>query len=139
MKLHSVVFAVMVAFCAPAFAEPQSAPAKPALGTWDSLTPAQRETLIAPMRARWDDNPGTRAEMMARSQHWVSMSPEERKKAQRGMHRWEKLNPMQRAEAKELYLRMKTMSPEARKALRDQWHSMSPDQRAAWLKANPPH
>ena len=138
MKFPSLVFAVWVALGTPAYAQSQRPQTQQSLSDWEALTPAQREVLIAPLRARWNDNPTQRAEMMHRAQHWASMSPTERKLAQRGMHRWEKLSPEQRAEAKELYLRMKTMTPEARRALRDQWHSMTAEQRAAWLKANPP-
>lgn len=138
MKFRSLVFVVACALGAGVGAEPQRVPAKQTYDNWASLTPAQREVLIAPLRARWDDNASQRGEMMGRAKHWAAMTPAERKLAQRGMHRWEKLSPEQRAQAKQLYMRMKDMTPEARKALRDQWHNLSPEQRSAWLKANPP-
>jgi len=30
------------------------------------------------------------------------------------------------------------MTPEQRHALRDRWHAMTPEQRKAWIDANPP-
>lgn len=137
MKIRLSVFLLAAALGTQAFAAPQRAPAQATLGNWEDLTPEQREVLIGPLRTRWNDNPAQRAEMMGRAKHWMAMSPAERKMAQRGMHRWEKLSPAQREEAKQLYLRMKTMSPDARRALRDQWRTLTAEQRAAWLKAHP--
>lgn len=138
MISRTIIFACSMVLATCAQAAPQSASVQPSYPAWEALTPAQREVLIAPLRARWNDNPGQRAEMMERAQHWTAMSPAERNMAQRGMHRWEKLTPAQRDEAKQLYMRMKDMTPEARRALRNQWHAMTAEQRAAWLKANPP-
>lgn len=87
---------------------------------WNKLTNDQRQALIEPLRARWNDNPDMRDEMFKRAQRWQRMTPEQRDAAHRGMRRWEGL------------------TPEQRKAMHDQWKSMSREQRRAWLEANRP-
>ena len=105
---------------------------------WEQLTPAQRDLLIAPLRERWNANPGERARMYGHAERWRSMTPEQRARARRGLGHWEHMDPARRREMRALFEKMRTMSPEQRKALRDQWHGMTQAQREAWVEANPP-
>ncbi len=115
----------------------QSAPAKP-LPDWDKLTPQQRETLIAPVRERWNADPEERPRLLEHAQRWKDMTPEQRKQARKGMRRFEGMKPHQREEARVLYERMKDLSPEQRGKLRDEWKAMTPEQRRAWIQKNAP-
>jgi hypothetical protein len=117
---------------------PVAQAAQPVLPAWDQLTPAQRELLVAPLRERWDSNPGERARMYGHAERWHSMTPEQRARARRGLGHWEHMDPARRREMRALFEKMRTMSPEQRKALRDQWHGMTQAQRSAWVEANPP-
>lgn len=112
--------------------------AQHALPAWDQLTPAQRELLVAPLRERWDANPGERARMYGHAERWRSMTPEQRARARRGLGHWEHMDPARRREMRALFEKMRTMTTEQRKALRDQWHGMTQAQRNAWVEANPP-
>ncbi len=125
--------------CAASASPPQPAEdASAAMPEWEQLTPAQRETLIAPLRARWDDNPGHRTRMYRHAQRWQDMTPEQRERAHRGMKRWKHMAPEQQAQARALFGTMRTMTPEQRDALRRQWHDMTPEQRRLWVEKNPP-
>ncbi|KIQ96964.1 DUF3106 domain-containing protein [Lysobacter sp. A03] len=119
------------AVCAPALAS------EPVMPEWDQLDAQTRATLIAPMRERWNSNPERREQLLQRAQRWSQMTPEQRGKARHGMDRWQHMSPTQRTEARALYSKMRGMDPEARKALREQWRAMTPDQRKAWVEANP--
>lgn len=107
------------------------------LPTWEQLTPAQRETLIAPMRDRWNSQPDDRQRMLERAQRWEQMTPEQRQHARHGMQRWESMNPEQREQTRALFAKMRTLDEPQRKALKAQWRTMTPDQRREWVKANP--
>jgi hypothetical protein len=109
------------------------------LPTWERLTPAQRETLIAPLRERWNDaDPQDRARMLEHAGRWGQMAPDLREKAHRGMRRFEHMNPRQRDQARALFAKMRSMNPEQRRALFDQWLAMTQEQRDDWMKKNPP-
>lgn len=117
--------------------KPVQAPA-PALPAWEQLTPAQRDLVLAPLRERWNANPAERARMYGHAQRWQAMTPEQRKSARRGLRHWEGMDPARRTEMRALFEKMKAMSPEQRRELRDRWHAMTPEQRRAWVQANPP-
>lgn len=106
--------------------------------TWEQLTPAQRDLLVAPIRERWNTDPDERARFYQRAQRWQQMTPEQRTRAHHGMGRWEHMNPKKREEMRALFQKMRAMTPEQRKGLRDQWHRMTPEQRKAWMQANRP-
>ena len=106
----------------------QAAPSAP-LPEWEKLTPQQRETLIAPLRDRWNGDPQGRPRMMEHGRRWQQMTPEQRAQARRGMHRFEHMNPEQRDRARALFLRMREMPPEQREKLRDDWKKMTRTQR----------
>lgn len=116
----------------------QSTPAPQALPEWDKLTPQQREALVAPVRERWNADPGERPRMLEHAQRWKSMTPEQRKQARKGMRRFEDMNPRQREEARVLFSRMKELPPEQRRKLREDWKNMTPEQRHAWIQKNAP-
>lgn len=118
--------------------EKAASSAQQALPAWEQLTPAQRDLLVAPLRERWDANPSDRARMYGHAERWRSMTPEQRTKARRGLGHWEHMDPARRREMRALFEKMRAMTPDQRKALRDQWHAMTPAQRNAWVEANPP-
>lgn len=114
------------------------------LPEWEALTPAQRELLIAPQRARWNDSaPEERARLLQRAKRWQSMSPEQRKAAREGMRRWEGMPPRRREHAMRLYHLTRGMTPEQRDAFITTWRGMTPEQRRQWVQehrpAPPPH
>ncbi|MGH8073331.1 MAG: DUF3106 domain-containing protein [Lysobacter sp.] len=104
---------------------------------WDQLSDAQREQLIAPVRERWNAEPEQRQRLLERAQRWQEMTPEQRKHAHRGVRRWQHMSPEQRTEARALYAHMRTLDDAERKALKAEWRAMTPEQRKAWVTANP--
>ncbi len=130
---------VLALALAPALALAQQAapPAASAYPEWDKLSPAQRETLVAPLRDRWNGNPDERARMLERAQRWQQMAPAQRDRARSGAERWEAMTPEQRAQARAVFHAVRGMDKDARRAFMDQWQQMSPQQRADWAKAHP--
>ena len=120
---------------APVFA---ADPTPPPLPTWEQLSPAQRELLLAPIRERWNSQPQDRQRMLDHAQRWQQMTPEQRQHARHGMQRWEHMDPAQREQMRALFAKMRTLDEPGRAALKAQWRAMTPEQRAAWAKANPP-
>lgn len=137
MFLRPALALALLASAIPAFAADPADPPAGTLPAWEQLTPAQREMLIAPVRERWNTQPDERARMLERAQRWQQMTPEQRKRARHGMQRWEHMSPEQREQMRALYAKMSTLDGEQRKALKAQWRAMTPDQRRAWVKANP--
>ena len=138
-----LLFALILLPAAPLLAQttaPAGAPgASAALPNWEQLSPAQREALLAPLRDRWNGpDAGQRQRMLSHGQRWQSMSPEERDKARRGLRRFEHMSPEQREQARALFGQMRTLSPAQRDALRERWADMTPEQRKAWVRDNPP-
>jgi len=132
MKLRLSLGLLLLTLSATGWA--QTAP----LPDWDTLSPQQREALIAPVRDRWNDAPAPQRErMLQHGQRWLTMTPEQRAQAHRGRHRFENMTPEQREQARALFGQMRSMSPEQRQDLRDRWARMTPDERKAWLKAIP--
>lgn len=144
---------LLCAAFAPAFAQT----AEPAtLPAWEQLTQAQRDELVAPMRERWNANPDERTRMLERARRWHAMPPEMRSRAHRGMKRWEHMDPAKRTEMQALFERtrdmpkqqkretfalyhaMRKMTPDQREALKQQWTSMTAEQRAQWMRDNAP-
>lgn len=124
-----------LAFALPAAAQPSDSAAP--LPAWDQLTQAQREALIAPMRQRWNDHPEKRAHMLGHAERWQEMGPEQRERARRGAERWRQMDPDKREAMRALYARLRTLPEAEREALRAEWRAMTPEQRRAWVKANP--
>lgn len=108
------------------------------LPDWDKLTPQQRETLITPLRDRWNDSPDERVRMFEHANRWKSMTPEQRQQARKGMHRFEHMNPEQRQQARALFAKMRGMNKEQRQQLRNEWSKMTPEQRRDWMEKNAP-
>lgn len=107
------------------------------LPSWEQLTEAQRQQLIAPLRARWNDQPEQRAHMLERAERWQQLSPGQRERAHKGVSRWRHMNPEQRDEARALYAKMRTLDDDGRRALKAKWRAMDAAQRKAWVAANP--
>lgn len=122
---------LLICASAPAAAQQQ-------LPEWDQLTPAQRETLIAPLRDRWNASPERRQRSYDHARSWQQMTPEQREQARRGMHRFENMSPGQRRDAQALFDKMRGMDKDQRQQLREQWNKMSVEQRRQWVEANPP-
>ncbi|WP_313494271.1 DUF3106 domain-containing protein [Stenotrophomonas sp.] len=115
------------------------AAAQQQLPEWDQLTPAQRETLIAQVRDRWNSSsPERRQRSYEHARSWQQMTPQQREQARRGMHRFENMSPDQRRDAQALFDKMRGMDKEQRQQLREQWNRMSVEQRRQWVQANPP-
>ena len=133
-----LLFALLIGAGGNALAGERPVAATSALPAWEQLSPAQREILLAPLRERWNANPAERARMLEHATRWQALSPEQRKRAHRGLHRWERMDPQHRREMRALFGKMRQLSPEQRKALRAKWHAMTPEQRRAWVEANPP-
>lgn len=108
------------------------------LPEWDRLSPQQRESLVAPVRERWNGKPGERAKMLERAQRWGQMTPEERRRADRGKRRWQKMDPEQQQQMRAFYERTRDLTPEERKALREELKAMTPAQRRAWMENSSP-
>ena len=139
-KTPRIVIAGLPLLMAMAFGLPAQAADTP-LPDWEQLDAAQRELLVAPLRERWNGNPGDRQKMLERAGRWQELTPEQRKRAHRGMDRWKHMTPEQRENARALYSHMRTLAPEAREAMRREWKQMSPEQQRAWAQAHPapPH
>lgn len=124
-------------------AQPQSRQPPP-LPEWEALTAAQRELLIAPQRARWNDStPEERARLLQHARRWQAMTPEQRAAARKGMRRWEGMPPRRREHAMQVYRLTRGMTHEQRDAFITTWRGMTPEQRRQWLQehrtAPPPH
>ena len=118
-----------------AVAAPSQAQTTSSLPDWDRLSPAQRELLVAPIRDRWNANPGSRERMLSHATRWKSMTPEQRAQARRGMSRWQGMSPAERARAQQAFKRFRQMSPEEKQAMREKLRAMTPEQRREWLKS----
>ena len=121
----------------PAFAFAQTPATATQYPDWDQLTPAQRDALVAPLRERWNSNPGERARMVERAQRWKAMPRNQRDRARHGMQRWEGMSPEQRTEARALFHAMRGLDKEQRKVFLADWRKMSAQQKVDWLKAHP--
>ena len=107
--------------------------------SWDQLTPAQRDQLLAPLRDRWSQaDADERRRMLEHARRWQAMTPAERENARHGMHHWKRLPPEQREEARALYGKLRALPEAERAALRERWRQMTPEQRRQWAAANPP-
>lgn len=137
MKIACIRSTMLCLLLASGSAFAQSAPAE-ALPEWDKLSVQQREALLAPVRERWNSEPGQRARMLEHAQRWRSMTPEQRGQARKGMRRFEGMDPQQRQDARALFERMQELTPEQRVQLREQWKGMTPEQRRTWMQQNPP-
>lgn len=131
----TLLLPLALAIALPAVA--QTAAGTTQLPAWDQLTDAQREALVAPIRQRWNDNPDKREHMLAHAERWREMGPEQRERARHGAERWRQLDPEKREAMRALYARMQALPEAERQALRTQWEKMTPEQRRAWVKANP--
>lgn len=129
---------LLLALLAPLLALAQTAtPAANALPEWDQLSQAQREALIAPLRERWNREPGERPRMLERAQRWQAMPSGQRERARHGMHRWEGMPLEKRAQARALFHAMRGLDEVQRKAFLAQWRQMTPQQRIEWVSAHP--
>lgn len=135
--VRPLILVVLLSCAVPVLAVPPTASASAdtqAMPAWEQLPPAQRDLLMAPVRERWNGNPGERARMLEHAQRWQKMTPGQHQGARRGMKRWSQMKPEQREQARALFKTMRALPPEQRKALRTQLQAMTPQQRRAWLQ-----
>lgn len=137
MKRHHCLIVSVVLLCATPFAQAQTA-SPSAMPSWERLSQAQREELTAPIRERWNREPGERARMLEHAKRWNTMSPDQRKHAHRGMQRFERMNPEKREQARAMFERMRNLPEAERRALRERWRQMTPEDRKQWIEANRP-
>lgn len=138
IRNRSIACALLaVALALPAAAAPPATAGDAPLPAWEQLSDAQREALVAPLRQRWNDHPEKRARMLSHAERWQQMGPEQRERARRGADRWRQMEPEKREALRALYARMQALPEADREALRRQWEAMTPEQRRAWVKANP--
>ena len=129
---------LLLATLAPVLAMAQATtPAAAALPEWDRLSQSQRDALVAPLRERWNREPGERPRMLARAERWHAMPAGQREHAHHGMHRWEGMPPEKRVQARALFHAMRGMDEVQRKAFLAQWRQMTAQQRADWVTAHP--
>src|SRR3546814_1424031 len=93
----------------------------------EQLTQAQRDAVIAPLRARWNDNPEKRGRMYRHAQRWQDMTPEQRERAHRGLKRWRHMDPEPREQARAMSPQMRGMAKENPTALRKQVPALQPE------------
>ena len=137
-KRHAMRCLFLLATLAPLLALAQAAtPVAPALPEWDTLSAAQREALVAPLRERWNREPGERARMLERAQRWQTMPAGQRERARHGMHRWEGMPQQGRAHARALFHAMRGLDEVQRTAFLATWRQMTPQQRSDWVAAHP--
>ena len=138
--MNRTILALALAFVAlPAFAQQKNATPTAAPPAWEQLSTADREALIAPLRDRWNNaEPEKRQRMLEHAREWRTMTPEQRKAAREGMRHWSHMDDAKRDEMRALYERTRGMDADQRKALRQQWPTMTPEQRKAWIDAHPP-
>ena len=134
---HTIRLTVFALSLWPVFAFAQSTTGTTQHPDWDQLTPDQRDALVAPLRERWNANPGERARMLERAKRWKTMPHDQRDRARHGMQRWEHMSPEQRNEARALFHAMRGMDKDQRNAFLAQWRQKTPQQKAEWLKAHP--
>lgn len=146
------VAALLLALAAPAAFAQQAAP-----GSWEQLTPAQRELLTQPIRERWNNaDAAQRQRMLAHAERWREMPPEQRARARRGYDRFEQMDPARREQMRVLFERtrgmdpqqrrhtfvlyhaMRGMAPAERQALVERWRGMNAEQREAWVREHAP-
>lgn len=135
-RTKSLTFLFALALLPAAALARQAEPTAP-LPAWDQLTQAQRDQLIAPVRERWNREPGERRRMLERAERWQSLTPEQRRRAHHGMERFEHMDSGQRRHARALFHAMRGMDSEQRKAFLADWKAKTPEQRRAWLEAHP--
>ena len=134
-----VLFALVLALAPLAASAQAPAPGGTPLPAWEQLSADQRETLLAPVRERWNRSPPERrAQLLEHARRWQAMSPEQREHARDGMRRWRDLPPDKRHQAQALFEHSRTLPAEERKALMQRWKAMNPEQRKAWVEAHPP-
>ena len=132
IRLAVLVLALLPAL---AFAQQQSTTTQ--YTEWDQLSQAQRDAIIAPLRERWNANPGERAKMVERANRWQAMPRDQRDRARHGMQRWEGMTPEQREQARALFHAVRGLDKDARHDFMEKWRQMTPQQRAEWVKAHP--
>lgn len=107
------------------------APLKP---RWDQLSPHAQHHLMDRAK-QWERLPEHRQRHIRRNiQRWQQMTPAERKRVRTNERIYERLTPQQRSRLHEAYERFKQMPPAKQKALRRQWHHLSPAQREQWIR-----
>lgn len=137
----TVMLAALGLSSAAVLASPSTNPAAAArVGTpWASLSEADRDALMQPLRERWERaTPEQQQRFLERARFWASLSPEQKRLARAGAQRYQQANTEQRGRLRETWRRFQTLPPAEREAARRTWESLGPAQRRAWLEAGGP-
>ena len=140
MRTAVLVAWILLAVAGTASAQ-QAAPASTAALSldWSTLTPADREALLEPIRERWDRaTPEQRQRMLDRARFWSGLSPEQKRMARTGADRYRQTNQEQRGRLRAVWQNMQALPPAQREEVRKTWESLTPQQRRAWLEAGGP-
>src|SRR3546814_10408043 len=131
LPILAVVLAALMPCAAMAVSPPPAEPEDAAtpMPAWEQLTQAQRDAVIAPLRARWNDNPEKRGRMYRTAQRWQGMTPEQRERAHRGMKRRRNMDPEQREQAGAPFHKMRGVSKGDRRERSQQGHANKPGRR----------
>ncbi len=119
---------------------------------WKSLDQGTRQ-MLAPLQSRWNQiSPHAQQHLMRRAKqweklpayrqkrirrhirHWQQMSPAERRHVRTNERIYEQLTPAQRAQLHRAFEEYKQLPEDKKKALREQWHKLTPKQRKQWIR-----
>ncbi|HET7360188.1 MAG TPA: DUF3106 domain-containing protein, partial [Rhodanobacteraceae bacterium] len=101
---------------------------------WNRMPPDHQRHMQRKAR-HWETlSPGRRDEIRQRIAHWQQMTPAERDRARANRRVYHHLRPAERSRLHSAYERFKQMPEAQRKALREQWHQLSPQQRRHWIE-----
>lgn len=96
--------------------------------SWDSLTPAQKESL-APLESTWTQlSAAQKRKWLAVADKMEQMSPEKKQRFRNHIHDWLKLTPEQRRLARQNYLGFRKLNPE-RKSQKWQEYQRLPEEK----------
>src|SRR3546814_14540784 len=77
LPILAVVLAALMPCAAMAISPPPAEPEDTAtpMPAWEQLTQAPRDAVLAPLRARWTDNPEKRGRMHRHAPRWPDLTP----------------------------------------------------------------
>src|SRR3546814_18258651 len=90
LPILAVVLAALMPCAAMAISPPPAETEDTAtpMPAWEQLTQEQRDAVLAPLRARWNDNPETRGRMYGHAQRCQAIPSDPRATAHRRKQRW---------------------------------------------------
>ena len=117
---------------------------------WSSLS-ADQQRMLAPLQGEWSRmHPMRQHRLAEHALHWATLPPERQQQIRERLTRWTKMTPEQRrqlrenarifhdltpaerAKVSEAFRKFQSLPPAERRALRERWHTMTPEQRRRW-------